>query len=227
VAENTNETSSLMRLLRSANDILIFLISSSTVLSFIFGIITVIVLYLSSRNFFTSAFYKWPNVIAAINATALFVSLTVSIFLYFRYDSRKRQLKTKKRLLERLARNNTHFHTLSEHHTNCDKALFDLFLTEFLSDLPDIPRSAPVADAINHVKKNVDDILNNACVIYRELTGFQCAACIKIIDALPTHPLPSLLDLRTKTYRRDSISHVARAQHVGARSKCHPSANYR
>jgi hypothetical protein len=95
------------------------------------------------------------------------------------------------------------FYRFARHNAQCDKGLFDVFHTQMMRR--PVPEG-PLITAINHVDRNIDEILTSARTIFLQLTGKACAICIKTVDPDPRHPVTSFYDLKVDTLRRDSYS---------------------
>jgi len=184
----------------------------------VFGIGTAIAIWYSEILLAVENFIREPTGVDQISPLILAIFIIIgwlfAVFYIFRSIHWKSNAKKYEENVKRYEVNCRNFWELSDHYSNCDKALFETFHKYMVAD--PIPEE-PAREAIRIVNQNIDKVLNVACTIFTELTGHQCAACIKLANLASLGPEADLGDLKIRTLRRDSSSRITREMHDNAR----------
>lgn len=175
------------------------------VFGFSFAALLAYVRHFSFSNFFSS------NNIDSKSLPFLFAALGwLFAFYYFaRYTRRARQLKVQRHYNARILKNTERWMDLALNHRNCDKKLFDLLFVHQAEGALDL---GTLMDAFNLIEQNLKKILDLAKMIFDEISGHKCAACIKLVHATRDESGQRLqiLDFSIKTMMRDGQSEETR-----------------
>ena len=210
--KSTKATSSLVRIVEVVKSTNILMGAISNTITVLHHVIPYI---LGAGTFFSililtvdARFQKSSNITYTLISSFSVIGWASALYYFVRYRIKCRRLD------EHLLRSNSTraiadvFHDLARYHAECDKLLFDLFLEDIAHPAP--PQEA-IEKSLGLVEKNIDDVLDFACKVFHQHTGYACATCIKLIIADREQPHISILDLRVGTLRRDSGTRFKRS----------------